>query len=214
MTRSEASVPTIATTRPRREVYAEQTRAALVEVATGLFLSKGYTDTSIAEIVDAARVSKGAFYHHFSDKKTLFYKILMNACEAGATEARKAMAENASKPGACPVVSGAEQALWALVENDPYRQLRAESIVALGLEVRREVDQSFTLPVIREALRLIPRENPTPAEELEAVALMLSSLLESAANEIALSGDPAAAYAVYRRPFISIIESAVSATIH
>ncbi len=49
----------------------EQTRLALLEAGKYLFVNQCYYDVSIDEISRYARVTKGAFYHHFSNKKAL-----------------------------------------------------------------------------------------------------------------------------------------------
>lgn len=59
--------------RSRREEYSESTRAALVRSAIELFAEHGYAATSLDAIASAARVTKGALYHHFpGGKKVLF----------------------------------------------------------------------------------------------------------------------------------------------
>src|SRR5215207_5669187 len=44
------------------------TREAIVAAATRLFAERGYEATGIDEVTRAAGVSKGALYHHYSDK--------------------------------------------------------------------------------------------------------------------------------------------------
>ena len=55
-----------------RSQHAEATRRAVLAAARSLFGRKGYTQTSPDEIADAARVIKGAVYHHFVGKEALF----------------------------------------------------------------------------------------------------------------------------------------------
>lgn len=55
----------------RQQENSEQTRLALLEVGQYLFVNQCYYDVSIDEISRYARVTKGAFYHHFSNKKAL-----------------------------------------------------------------------------------------------------------------------------------------------
>jgi TetR/AcrR family transcriptional repressor of nem operon len=43
----------------------------LIRAARNLMLAKGYPGTSVDEIIDAAGVSKGSFYHHFDSKEEL-----------------------------------------------------------------------------------------------------------------------------------------------
>ncbi len=55
----------------RQQENSEQTRLALLEAGQYLFVNQCYYDVSIDEISRYARVTKGAFYHHFSNKKSL-----------------------------------------------------------------------------------------------------------------------------------------------
>ena len=52
----------------------------ILDAAKGLFMSRGYDGASVNDILDATKLSKGAFYHHFSSKgdvmQALFVPIL------------------------------------------------------------------------------------------------------------------------------------------
>ncbi len=54
----------------------EETRHNILESATHLFSKSGYDATGVAEICQAAGVSKGAFYHHFPSKQAVFIALL------------------------------------------------------------------------------------------------------------------------------------------
>lgn len=54
----------------------EITRAAILAAALKLFSQHGYEATGVAEICAAANVSKGAFYHHFPTKQSVFLALL------------------------------------------------------------------------------------------------------------------------------------------
>src|SRR6185312_4032273 len=58
-----------------RSQHAEATRRAVLDAARSLFGRKGYARTSVDEIADAARVTKGAVYHHFPGKEALFRAV-------------------------------------------------------------------------------------------------------------------------------------------
>ena len=69
----------MATRAPRRRTQEErraETRAKLLRAAGRVFARRGYHDATLAEIVDAARLSKGALYHHFASKEDLFLALL------------------------------------------------------------------------------------------------------------------------------------------
>lgn len=54
------------------------TREHILRVAFNLFLQKSYRDVTLKEIVDKTGLSKGAFYHYFPSKETLFLEIIDN----------------------------------------------------------------------------------------------------------------------------------------
>jgi AcrR family transcriptional regulator len=44
----------------------------IINAATELFRARGYDNTSLNDIVELAKISKGSFYLHFADKRELF----------------------------------------------------------------------------------------------------------------------------------------------
>ena len=50
-------------------------QARLLAVATELFAEKGFDATSVQEVVERAKVTKGALYHYFDSKQDLLYEI-------------------------------------------------------------------------------------------------------------------------------------------
>lgn len=62
-----------------RNKYPEETVKLILDVATRLFSERGYDDTSLQEIIDETKLSKGAIYHHFASKedilKAIFYRL-------------------------------------------------------------------------------------------------------------------------------------------
>jgi len=48
----------------------------IIRAARTLFIEKGFMDTSIVDIIDAANISKGTFYNHFNSKSECLIAIL------------------------------------------------------------------------------------------------------------------------------------------
>jgi AcrR family transcriptional regulator len=70
----------------------EETHNHILEAATHLFSKTGYDATGVAEICQAAGVSKGAFYHHFPTKQAVFMELLntyLKGIETGFTLMRQ-----------------------------------------------------------------------------------------------------------------------------
>src|SRR3972149_2048858 len=61
---------------PPRRRRGEETRARLMEAATGVFARSGFDRATVDEIVREAGFSKGAFYVHFESKEDLFWAML------------------------------------------------------------------------------------------------------------------------------------------
>src|SRR5580692_4117959 len=74
----------------------ERTRQRLLEEARRLFRERGYAATSLEQIAEAAEVTKGAIYGHFSSKEDL----LLSAIEAsrGTTPEYMTMLNDRSRP--------------------------------------------------------------------------------------------------------------------
>lgn len=59
-----------------RNKYPEQTVEKILDTAQGLFLEKGYENTSIQDIINGlGGLSKGAVYHHFKSKEEIFNAV-------------------------------------------------------------------------------------------------------------------------------------------
>ena len=62
-----------------RNKYPEETVKLILDVSTRLFSEKGYYDTSLQDIINETKLSKGAIYHHFSSKedilKAIFHRL-------------------------------------------------------------------------------------------------------------------------------------------
>lgn len=48
----------------------------IIETAFKLFLDKGYRSTSMSDLVNETKLSKGAFYHYFKNKEELYREVI------------------------------------------------------------------------------------------------------------------------------------------
>jgi AcrR family transcriptional regulator len=135
----------------RRSEYAEQTRAALIAAAAKAFAKHGFTATSITQIADAARVTKGAVYHHFSDKQSLFEAVMHHYNEAAQQKVYEAIAKHPDD-----LWEAAMAALDATLDvcADPVagRIIYVEGPVGLGWRRWRESERQYTHRNVRQLL--------------------------------------------------------------
>ena len=69
-----------------------QTQRALLDAARQVFTERGFSDSSIAEIVDRAGSSVGSLYHHFGGKSELFIALWQEYTQAQEASASAAVA--------------------------------------------------------------------------------------------------------------------------
>ena len=67
--------------RSDKKAMAAETRSAILRAAQALFAAKGFFDTTIADIVKAAGVSRGTFYLYFKDREDVFATLLSQAVD-------------------------------------------------------------------------------------------------------------------------------------
>src|SRR5215216_4926573 len=61
----------------RRDEHTEATRQALLAAGRDIFAKEGFEAAGMEAISRAARVTRGAFYHHFADKRALFDTVVV-----------------------------------------------------------------------------------------------------------------------------------------
>jgi AcrR family transcriptional regulator len=122
-----------------RSEHAEATRRAVLAAARSSFGKKGYAQTSVEEIAGAARVTKGAVYHHFASKEALFRAVYAEV-EAEA-QARTLQAGDPKAPPIDQIVAKVNAYLDAALEEDIRRITLIDGPALLGLDPDGPADQ-------------------------------------------------------------------------
>jgi len=174
----------------KRAAQGEATRQALLTAARDLFGSLGYLATSTEEIVAAAGVTKGALYHHFTDKETLF-RAVFEQVEREVSD--QAVAEFLQPDSWQAVLAGCR--LWVQAHLDPgVRQIALnDASSVLGWEAARAIETRFSAVAVRGGLRKAMTAGVLGRYPLRPLALMLTGALSEACLYVAEAEDPAAA---------------------
>ncbi|GEM_PF-6775285 len=59
-----------------KDLYKEQTRAAIINAAREMFNKYGYENSTLDEVAELAGLSKAALYNYFKNKETLFVSMM------------------------------------------------------------------------------------------------------------------------------------------
>jgi len=104
-----------ATPRLTRAERRAQTRAALLDAATRVFVERGFTGTSVEAIVAEAGYTRGAFYSNFSSKEELFIALLQErGFEMARSVARESVGMTPSEVGARAAAVHTHTAEWMI----------------------------------------------------------------------------------------------------
>lgn len=91
--------------------YPEETVKLILDAATRLFTEKGYDTTSLQDIINDIKLSKGVIYHHFASKEEIFDAISKRIGEENSTTLSKIRDDN--------TLSGMEKLQSIIVQLKP-----------------------------------------------------------------------------------------------
>lgn len=119
-------------------------RTRLLEGMARCVATKGYADTTIADIATAARVSKRTFYEHFKTKQECLIALYENASQRGLNSLARAIEPDQQWPGR---VDQAVKAYFShLAANPLLMRTLFIDVLAVGpegLQARRKVHQQL-----------------------------------------------------------------------
>ena len=167
------------------------TQGALIQAARELFARDGYAATGREAIVERAGVTRGALYHHFTDKEGLF-RAVVEELEAEVMGHVMEAAMKAETPlGKLRLGSLAH--LDAALDPAVQRICLLDAPAVLPPEVRHEIMEAHALGIVREVLQWAMEAGEIRAQPLEPLTHVLLAALHEAALYVARSADHAAA---------------------
>jgi AcrR family transcriptional regulator len=183
------------------------TREALITVAREEFGARGYSATAIADIVERADVTKGAFYHHFSCKKELFRCVFENverelSRAAFVTHVEHVPFSGAQRPAKRRrFLEQSNAEVWEqLVDrcrryielrSDPQLQriVLVDALWVLSWEERQDIEQRHGVVLLRADLRRAMRRGIVQRLPLRALSVLLAGALSEACILVANADD-------------------------
>jgi AcrR family transcriptional regulator len=172
-----------------RRARGDQTRRDLVDAGRKLFVDQGFFDTSIGDLVTESGVgTRGAFYHHFSDKAELF-RAVFEQVEQDLT--LRAIA--APPPGADPwerLTSGLQGFLDAALDPEVQQVMLLDGPVVLGWRTLRTIQERNSIAMIEQVVSEAIDARIIDEQPVAELTHMLVAAVEEAALLVAHSDEP------------------------
>jgi AcrR family transcriptional regulator len=128
-------------------MYAKSTVtiSSLLSSAGTLFLKKNYADVTMEEIAEAAGVTKGAAYHHFANKETLYVEMMQSALK----EKQELFQAAIAGPGTC---RDRLRRLTAIFLELPYEEREVMKLVRRDINIFKDPVRSQLVRAYQTAL--------------------------------------------------------------
>ena len=176
-----------------RAAQAEATQKTLRRQARKLFAQKGYAGANTDELVSRARLTKGALYHHFENKREI-YQAVIEDMERELVERIEAAAAACGDPWERLRVMCLAY-LDACRDPALARMLVLEAPAVLGWKTWCNLEQKYEVAALARCLKQASAAGARLEEPAETLAQVILGALTTGARVIGTAPDPDAARA-------------------
>jgi AcrR family transcriptional regulator len=173
-----------------RMLQGAATQKALRRHARRLFTQKGYADASTDELVRRARVTKGALYHHYTNKLEL-YRAVVEDMERELVSEIEAAGQGAPDPWSR--LRAMCRAYLDACDPSVARILVLEAPAVLGWKEWCRLEQRHEVAAFARCLRYAIAAGVVPQQPAETMAQVVLGALNTAARVVATAPNPKAA---------------------
>ena len=166
---------------------AEETREALIEAARELFGERGFAAVGTEEIARAARLTRGALYHHFKDKEDLF-RAVYEAVERDLVNQLAVTAASANGP--IEALRAGSRAFLDACEDPTVRRIALiDAPSVLGWEEWRDIGMAYGLGLVQSTLEAAMDAGQITRQPVRPLAHLLLGSIDEAGMLVARAED-------------------------
>lgn len=171
-------LPVMPPVKSRRTEYTESTRDAVLDSAATLFCEKGYGSTSLDEVAAAARVTKGAIYHHFANKAAVMTALVERLERAGHDRLHARFVELAATTDAATAGLAVIDEFLLMCSDPVYGGVVfREAPIALGWQAWRACEEEYAIVLIETVLQEMERSGVIPGPVTGTLVTMVFGML-------------------------------------
>lgn len=148
----------------------------IIKIAYNLFITKGYENTSVDEIISVAKIAKGTYYYHFESKEQLLEEVINMIIDKGVQRAKEVVNSN---------LKIEEKFVYTIIalratqeEQQVQDVIHNENNIILHKKINNRVINEATpllSSIVREAIKEGLFTNSENIEERVKMTLILSS---------------------------------------
>ncbi len=149
----------------------ERRKQELLQIAYGMFIARGYENTSIEDIIEAAGIAKGTYYYHFESKEQMLEEVIGMMIDQETAAAKQILRAEAPAP---QKIMGIIASLRPRQEELPIEGalLRPENTL-LHHKVKRRLVETV-VPLLSEAVEEGVKEGVFSCDDIpERVRMLL-----------------------------------------
>lgn len=174
--------------------WSAATQAALLTAARTAFRDEGFEGASIDRIAAAAKVTKGAVYHHYRDKRALFEAVFVLV--EGELVARIERAAMAAADPFDALTNGCDTFLDVVLGDDASQIVLVDGPRVLGWHAWHVIDAQLGGQSLRLGLQAAVTAGALVPVDVSALATLISGGLNEAALTHARRRDAGAEKAI------------------
>ena len=191
--------------RTQRE-RSETTTRKLLATAREHFARDGYVGTSLEGVVASCGVTKGAFYHHFANKKRLFEAVFVEEQRRIVDQLAKTYSVKAELDPHKAFYDACRAYLEISLDPAVQRITLLDALAVLGWERMREIEADYGLAMMKMAIGNALTTRGGRRHEVEPLAHILFGAMSEAAMYLANAKDQVAAKRQVERQFKRVVD--------
>jgi AcrR family transcriptional regulator len=178
------------TIKSRRDENADATRDALLSAGRALFSQHGYHTVGVEAIARDARVTRGAFYHHFADKRAVLDALVLQLhAEAAAAVERAARRQDDTW---ARIAVGIDAYIATCAEAAFHRLVLQEAPAVLGAARFREIDDIFLTRLMIVPMAALQHAGELEVDDVNLFGRLIGAMIWEVSALLPDAADPAA----------------------
>ena len=158
----------------------EKRKKMLLKIAYDLFLTKGYENTSVDEIIEKAQIAKGTYYYYFQSKEQMLEEVIDMMIKNEVKMAEQIIRTDISVP---QKIVGILTSMKPTEEEQPIKNtLFKEENVLMHYKVRKKLIDTLT-PLLSEVIKEGVNEGIFKCDNIPERVKMLLIISDGTFNE-------------------------------